>query len=355
MTITLAAVYAPVAFMTGPHRQAVHRVRADPGRRGDRLGLRRADAVADDELEAAAPPAATGGSTAGRGGARGAHRGYRRTLPFALGRARSWCSVGWGVAGFASLLFRACRRSWRRPRTAACIIGIGIAPEGATKEFTDATRGGWRTVYKQTPRRRAVLRRSPASRWSTSVISFVRLTDYARARPQPAGHRRRAGAQAVRHPRHPRLRGQPALARAEPDREAGAVRHPDLAALRRAAAKVDAMLAEARTYPGLLNVDTDLKLNKPRARDRRRPRQGGESRASRSTTIGRTLETMLGGSEVTRFKRNGKQYDVIVQVGRRRARATRTTSRRSTCARGGRDDPAVQPRHDRARRWRPRS
>ncbi|WDT80911.1 MAG: efflux RND transporter permease subunit [Candidatus Manganitrophus sp.] len=31
-------------------------------------------------------------------------------------------------------------------------------------------------------------------------------------------------------------------------------------------------------------------------------------------TIGRTLETLLGGREVTRFKREGEQYDVIVQL-----------------------------------------
>ena len=37
------------------HRAAVHRVRADAGRRRAGLGLRRADAVADDVLAAAAP------------------------------------------------------------------------------------------------------------------------------------------------------------------------------------------------------------------------------------------------------------------------------------------------------------
>ena len=41
------------AFATGPHRPAVHRVRADAGRRGAGLGLRGADAVADDVLQAA--------------------------------------------------------------------------------------------------------------------------------------------------------------------------------------------------------------------------------------------------------------------------------------------------------------
>ena len=34
MTITLAAVYAPIGFMTGRHRAAVHRIRLDAGRRG---------------------------------------------------------------------------------------------------------------------------------------------------------------------------------------------------------------------------------------------------------------------------------------------------------------------------------
>jgi multidrug efflux pump len=30
--------------------------------------------------------------------------------------------------------------------------------------------------------------------------------------------------------------------------------------------------------------------------------------------LGRTIETLLGGREVTRFKRQGKQYDVVVQI-----------------------------------------
>ena len=57
MTITLAAVYAPRRLPDRPHRPAVHRVRADAGRRGARLRLRRADAVADDVVAAAQAPA----------------------------------------------------------------------------------------------------------------------------------------------------------------------------------------------------------------------------------------------------------------------------------------------------------
>ena len=31
-------------------------------------------------------------------------------------------------------------------------------------------------------------------------------------------------------------------------------------------------------------------------------------------TIGRTLESLLGGRDVTRFKREGEQYDVVVKL-----------------------------------------
>jgi multidrug efflux pump len=75
----------------------------------------------------------------------------------------------------------------------------------------------------------------------------------------------------------------------------------------------DAVLEEAEKNPNLLNLDMDLKLEKPELRvtvDRDKAADIGADVA----TIGRTLETMLGGRQVTRFKREGQQYDVIVQV-----------------------------------------
>jgi multidrug efflux pump len=75
----------------------------------------------------------------------------------------------------------------------------------------------------------------------------------------------------------------------------------------------EAMMEEARQWPGFLNLDTDLKLNKPQLSvqvDREKTVDVGAEVA----VVGRTLETMLGGRQVTRFKREGKQYDVIVQV-----------------------------------------
>jgi multidrug efflux pump len=65
--------------------------------------------------------------------------------------------------------------------------------------------------------------------------------------------------------------------------------------------------------PGFIQVDTDLRLNKPEIRldvDRERAADMGVS----VDAIARTVETMLGGRSVTRFKRDGEQYDVVVQT-----------------------------------------
>ena len=76
---------------------------------------------------------------------------------------------------------------------------------------------------------------------------------------------------------------------------------------------VDRFLEEARKYPGVQNLQTDLRLNTPEVRvtiNRDKLSDIGVG----VDTVGRTLETMLGGRQVTRFKRDGEQYDVIVQV-----------------------------------------
>jgi multidrug efflux pump len=76
---------------------------------------------------------------------------------------------------------------------------------------------------------------------------------------------------------------------------------------------VNAVIAAARQYPGLVNLDSDLDLNKPQLQvdvDRMRI----ADREVSVLTVGRTLETLLGGRKVTKFIQNGEQYDVIVQV-----------------------------------------
>ena len=70
---------------------------------------------------------------------------------------------------------------------------------------------------------------------------------------------------------------------------------------------------ELAKNPGFVQVDTDLRLNKPEIRlevDRERAADMGVG----VDAIARSVETMLGGRLVTRYKREGEQYDVIVQT-----------------------------------------
>jgi multidrug efflux pump len=81
-----------------------------------------------------------------------------------------------------------------------------------------------------------------------------------------------------------------------------------------------ALIAEMQKNPGIVQPDSDLQLNKPEIFldvDRARAADMGVS----VDTVARTVETMLGGRAVTRYKRDADQYDVLVQT----AESGRTT------------------------------
>jgi len=73
------------------------------------------------------------------------------------------------------------------------------------------------------------------------------------------------------------------------------------------------LLDEIAKNPGIVSPDVDLRLNKPELRievDRAKAADMGVS----VQVVAKALETMLGGRQVTRYKRDAEQYDVIVQT-----------------------------------------
>ena len=73
---------------------------------------------------------------------------------------------------------------------------------------------------------------------------------------------------------------------------------------------------EIAKNPGIQGVDVDLRLNKPEISmevDRERAADLGIP----VEIIARAVETAMGGRTVTQFKRNGEQYDVVVQADAR--------------------------------------
>lgn len=70
---------------------------------------------------------------------------------------------------------------------------------------------------------------------------------------------------------------------------------------------------EIAKNPGIVSADIDLRLNKPELKidvDRDKAADLGVG----VDVVARAIETMLGGRQVTRYKRDGDQYDVIVQT-----------------------------------------
>ena len=76
---------------------------------------------------------------------------------------------------------------------------------------------------------------------------------------------------------------------------------------------VNKILGEMSKYPGVNGLDTDLKLNKPQIKVKVNRDKASVLGVSMEN-IGNTLEILLGGRNVTRYKREGKQYDVVLQM-----------------------------------------
>ncbi|HQS00975.1 MULTISPECIES: efflux RND transporter permease subunit [unclassified Polaromonas] len=76
---------------------------------------------------------------------------------------------------------------------------------------------------------------------------------------------------------------------------------------------VEQILAEVAKNPGIQSPVSDLRLNKPELRidvNRDKAADLGVS----VEVVAKAIETMLGGRNVTRYKRDAEQYDVIVQT-----------------------------------------
>ena len=196
-------------------------------------------------------------------------------------------------------------------------IGFMLAPEGSTLAYTDQYARQLEGMYQSVPEVNTAFvvvapgleRPNPVN----SALSFVMLKPWEeRTRSQMAiteslGPQMFMGMPGVMaFPINPPSLGQsfrnPPLQ--------FVVQAPSYAELDTA---VEALMAKVRAYPGLVNADSDLKLNKPQLKvdiNRDKAAQMGVG----IDTIGRTLETLLGGRDVTRFKQEGEQYDVILQL-----------------------------------------
>jgi multidrug efflux pump len=75
---------------------------------------------------------------------------------------------------------------------------------------------------------------------------------------------------------------------------------------------VDALLDKVRDYPGLVDLDSDLKLNSPQL-DIAVDREKAASMGIEIDTLGRTPRPCSAAAR-SRVSQEGEQYDVVVKI-----------------------------------------
>jgi multidrug efflux pump len=240
----------------------------------------------------------------------GVTRRYERTLGRAL--SRPFLVIGGGVALTASavFLFRSLEREFVPPDDRGFFFTFVVAPEGATVEYTDG-------YVRQLE---AIVHRTKDVRSSFAVVGFDGPPSSGVVGPiLEDWDKRDRSAQEIIAEVQPQFFGIPGVFAfaINPPAFGGftppvqfVVQNRDFEALVNG---MDALVARARTIPGLLNVDTDLRVTKPELvvtldRDR------AEDLGVPARDIATTLQTLLGGRDVSRFTSDNKLYDVILRL-----------------------------------------
>jgi multidrug efflux pump len=313
MTLTLAAVYAPLAFATG---------------RTGRLFIEFALALAGAVLVSGFVALTLSPMMCSKllrhetkhgavynaieGFFRGLTAGYRRALGWAL-HHRVWVVVAALLVAVTSVfLFKNLRSELAPVEDRGVVFSFITAQEGSTARYTADNLKPVEELYKTVPEMQRF----------NALAGFPTVADgLAILRLKPWEERERKQQQITQElaPKLAQIPGvrafptnPPSLGQSPRNRPVefvimSSAPYEDLARL------VERFIAEASKNPGLVNLDSDLRLDKPEIKvsvNRDKIVDVGAS----VDAVGRTLESMLGGRQVTRFKRDGEQYDVVVQV-----------------------------------------
>ncbi|MEN9772318.1 MAG: hypothetical protein RJA58_961 [Pseudomonadota bacterium] len=313
MTLTLAAVYAPVAFTTG-------RI----GRLFIEFALTLAGAVIVSGFVALTLSPMMCSKLLRHEDKHGKvynwierflesmTSGYRRRLSWTLDRPKFIGAVFLAVAGLSALLFVSMKQELSPIEDRGVIFTAISGPDGASLAYTESYTRQIESIARGVPEMERVFVVS-GTPTVDQAISFLRVSDWS--------VRDRSTLDIIKElqPKFMAIPGvlafpnaPPSLGQSPRDRPVGFVitSSDSYEALGRTAALI---VADAAKNPNFLGVDTDLRLAKPEINIRVNRDRAADMGVS-VDAIGRAIETMMGGRQVTRFKRGGDQYDVIVQL-----------------------------------------
>jgi multidrug efflux pump len=235
--------------------------------------------------------------------------GYGRLLRKALAHRPIVVAGAVVTLLLAAVLFRSLKREFIPPEDRGFFPTFVIAPEGATVEYTNQYQRQAEAILDRTEDIESYFSIVGFGGGPNRGIIFTRLKDWSE---------RDRSVQDVLNEVMPQFMGIPGVfvfASNPPAFGWGnpvqfVVQNPNFDSL---TAAMDAFTNRARQIPGLVNVDTDLRVNKPQidvAFDRDRAEDAGVA----IRDVAGTFQTLLGGRRVSTFTRDNKLYDVMVQL-----------------------------------------
>src|SRR3954468_3049354 len=314
MTLTLAAVYAPVAFASGR-----------TGRLFLEFALTLASAVLVSGFVALTltpmmcskllKPHEKHGRiyNALERCFVGVGNGYDRLLRASLRAKPVVVVLALMVAGSSAVLFLSLKSETAPVEDRGVIQARGTAPEGSTIAYTARYGLQLEEILKSIPEVQSYIVISGAQE-VTNTMSFARLKDW------DERDRKQQDIVAQLQLELARIPGISAFAVNPPSLgQRGSGKPVEIVIETSGTYKdlegyVDRMQERIAAKTGLINVERALKLKKPQL-DVVVNRDKVADAGIQVDVVSRTLESLLGGRQVTRFERNGEQYDVYVQLG----------------------------------------
>jgi multidrug efflux pump len=239
-------------------------------------------------------------------------RAYRAVLRVALAGRWFVLLLAVAVAGAGGWLFTEIKSELSPTEDRGTVMISANAPEGSTFAYTRRYADDIEAILDGVPELRSALMIVGAGE-ATRILSFGRLQDWSeRGRSQ----------QAIVQELSPKLRGIAGVQASASNPASLGVRGfgKPFQFVLQSSSSYEELNAVARRLVdrleengGFADLDTDLRLNKPQIEvriDRERAADAGVD----VSVIGRTLETLMSGRNVTRFEIDGEQYDVTVAL-----------------------------------------
>jgi len=237
---------------------------------------------------------------------------YHRMLPGTL--KMRWFVAGLALASAAGTLwlYFSLPSELSPVEDRGALFGFAVAPDGSTPDYTDYYTAQIGNIFEKVPEKIHFLNVTGMSK-PTESISILNLKPWEERTRKQQEIAKGLGFQlfnipgVLAFPINPPSLGQPPFSQPIQFviKSSGTWEELDIL--------TNQMMAEVQKNQKITAPRTDLKLSTPELRlsiNRDKAADMGIDIA----TIGRTVETLMGGRDVTRFKMNGEQYDVIVKA-----------------------------------------